>query len=482
MKRNTFVGTPYWMAPEVIQTGALYDTKADCWSLGITIYEMACGNPPHVEVEPMRAITIIPTAIPPRLPEGPDHPWSKEMRDFVVASLNEVPSERASAEELSKSRWIKNNQKHQTSLLAELVNRYDRWQESGGKRASLTDTYRDKVKQSDSFDFDDELNATARPDSEFFNFNTIRSSSRTPSSGTPVDYPAREMTPEGPALHPLQQLFKSDQELESAALQSPMAHLTAALQAPQSGVPPPYTRPESPSKTLRPSVVSSNAIQRIIRPRADSKGAIALDSPTSHVAPPMLRSNTSQGFDQASQVTSLAMSRSSSTGIDSPVGPSHGPGARARAMTRPGMPGALKLVPFARTELPTIPASATATSFPSAELNAIRTTMTTRAPASAGLSSSASAQQLSSNLLPTKQQPAADDDGMIPPRSAKAALPNLVEMPPFPPLDEHDKGPVRDRFQQLRTKGEVQLELSRQLTAVLSRLEALESGFGLLLT
>ena len=364
MKRNTFVGTPYWMAPEVIQTGALYDTKADCWSLGITIYEMACGNPPYVEVEPMRAITIIPTAIPPRLPEGQDHPWSKEMREFVIASLNEVPNERASAEELSKSRWIKNHQKLQTSLLSELVLRYDRWQESGGKRSSLTDTYREKVNQSDDFDYDDGVGATMnRPESEFFNFSTIRpSTSRAPSYGNPNEYQGQETAEEqGASLHPLQQLFKSDQELETIALQAPSTSSNPPLTTPIASAVPAffadYKRPESPSKTLRPTAPpSTSAIQRIIRPRADSRGATATnDMSMPSAAPPMLRSNTSQGFDQSLQVSSFAMSRSSSTGVESPTAnmqsshlvdnyqASGSPMTRARAMTRPGMPAALKV-------------------------------------------------------------------------------------------------------------------------------------------
>lgn len=88
-KRSTFIGTPYWMAPEVIQQSP-YDTKADIWSLGITLYEMVVGAPPHAKEDQMRALLIIPKAKAPRLPENVG---SKDMRDFVASVLREQPAD-----------------------------------------------------------------------------------------------------------------------------------------------------------------------------------------------------------------------------------------------------------------------------------------------------------------------------------------------------------------------------------------------------
>lgn len=86
----TFVGTPHWMAPEVITSGARYDAKADVWSLGITVYEMVTGSPPHGDQFNLRAIALIPKSKPPRLPESVG---SKEVRDFVALCLRESPDE-----------------------------------------------------------------------------------------------------------------------------------------------------------------------------------------------------------------------------------------------------------------------------------------------------------------------------------------------------------------------------------------------------
>ncbi|KAM9917993.1 hypothetical protein OXX59_008970 [Metschnikowia pulcherrima] len=103
-KRNTLVGTPYWMAPEVISHSAKgYDTKADIWSTGITAIEFVTGHPPLSSVEPMEALFKIPGNKPPEL-EG-SH-FSDDMKDFVRYCLIKSAKQRPSASSLLHHRFI----------------------------------------------------------------------------------------------------------------------------------------------------------------------------------------------------------------------------------------------------------------------------------------------------------------------------------------------------------------------------------------
>ncbi|XP_063698869.1 serine/threonine-protein kinase 4 [Culicoides brevitarsis] len=102
-RRNTVIGTPFWMAPEVIEEIG-YDCVADIWSLGITALEMAEGKPPYGDIHPMRAIFMIPTKPPPSFRE-PDR-WSPEFIDFVSLCLVKNPEERATANSLLQHPFI----------------------------------------------------------------------------------------------------------------------------------------------------------------------------------------------------------------------------------------------------------------------------------------------------------------------------------------------------------------------------------------
>ncbi|XP_052705945.1 serine/threonine-protein kinase mig-15-like isoform X3 [Crassostrea angulata] len=107
-RRNTFIGTPYWMAPEVIacdeNPDATYDNRSDLWSLGITAIEMAEGKPPLCDMHPMRALFLIPRNAPPRLKSNR---WSSRFSNFVETCLLKDYMHRPNTETLLKHPFIK---------------------------------------------------------------------------------------------------------------------------------------------------------------------------------------------------------------------------------------------------------------------------------------------------------------------------------------------------------------------------------------
>eukprot|EP01102_Stenamoeba_stenopodia_P010444 TRINITY_DN3146_c0_g7_i1.p1 TRINITY_DN3146_c0_g7~~TRINITY_DN3146_c0_g7_i1.p1 ORF type:complete len:1411 (-),score=438.36 TRINITY_DN3146_c0_g7_i1:243-4475(-) len=100
-KRHTFTGTPYWMAPEIVDTqcfNTAYDFKVDIWAIGITCIELAELEPPLNELPPMQALFQIPKNPAPRLHEP--EKWSDEFNDFVDCCLNKDPAKRKTTAEL----------------------------------------------------------------------------------------------------------------------------------------------------------------------------------------------------------------------------------------------------------------------------------------------------------------------------------------------------------------------------------------------
>jgi len=127
-KRQTQIGSPFWMAPEIIQESP-YDTKVDIWSLGITAIELAQLKPPHWESGSIRALFLIATKPSPTL-DDPSK-WSKEFKGFVEKCVNKNPKERPSAKELMEHSFVNRANGHE--VLAALVDECFLFEESSEK-------------------------------------------------------------------------------------------------------------------------------------------------------------------------------------------------------------------------------------------------------------------------------------------------------------------------------------------------------------
>ncbi|XP_008973114.1 myosin-IIIa isoform X2 [Pan paniscus] len=107
-RRNTSVGTPFWMAPEVIaceqQLDTTYDARCDTWSLGITAIELGDGDPPLADLHPMRALFKIPRNPPPKLRQP--ELWSAEFNDFISKCLTKDYEKRPTVSELLQHKFI----------------------------------------------------------------------------------------------------------------------------------------------------------------------------------------------------------------------------------------------------------------------------------------------------------------------------------------------------------------------------------------
>ncbi|XP_056294669.1 misshapen-like kinase 1 isoform X3 [Pseudoliparis swirei] len=134
-RRNTFIGTPYWMAPEVIacdeNPDATYDYRSDLWSLGITALEMAEGAPPLCDMHPMRALFLIPRNPPPKLKSKK---WSKRFLSFADSCLVKNHLHRPTTDALLRHAFIRDlaNERQVRIMLKDHLDRTRKKREKEG--------------------------------------------------------------------------------------------------------------------------------------------------------------------------------------------------------------------------------------------------------------------------------------------------------------------------------------------------------------
>ncbi|EPX70510.1 STE/STE20/YSK protein kinase Nak1 [Schizosaccharomyces octosporus yFS286] len=238
-KRTTFIGTPYWMAPEVIRDGQEYNVMADIWSLGITAYEIATGSPPHAKEDPFQAVFLIAHTPPPKL-EGN---FSSLLKDFIASCLNVVPEKRLDASELIKSKFIKQHARQPENELCNLVKRYERWQAAGG----VPETLKTPVEPEYGSDQENDTSETAFDDG--WEFGTIKQSPQQNSplssgSATPTSKHFSSMSNSGAEndSHPLLQLFQN-----SSISNEDSSHMSEGVTDQESSTEPSYSQIELPS-------------------------------------------------------------------------------------------------------------------------------------------------------------------------------------------------------------------------------------------
>ncbi|XP_061442672.1 myosin-IIIa isoform X2 [Rhineura floridana] len=123
LRRNTSVGTPFWMAPEVIaceqQLDSSYDARCDAWSLGITAIELGDGDPPLADLHPMRALFKIPRNPPPTLRQP--EIWSSEFNDFISKCLTKDYEKRPTVSNLLQHDFVKQVEGKENLLQMQLM-------------------------------------------------------------------------------------------------------------------------------------------------------------------------------------------------------------------------------------------------------------------------------------------------------------------------------------------------------------------------
>ncbi|CAL9130613.1 unnamed protein product [Musa acuminata var. zebrina] len=126
--RNTFVGTPCWMAPEVLQPGSGYDFKADIWSFGITALELAHGHAPFSKYPPMKVLLMTLQSAPPGLDYDRDKKFSKSFKEMIAMCLVKDQTKRPTAEKLLKHSFFKHAKPRDLSVKSILIGLPPLWE------------------------------------------------------------------------------------------------------------------------------------------------------------------------------------------------------------------------------------------------------------------------------------------------------------------------------------------------------------------
>ncbi|KAL8598907.1 Serine/threonine-protein kinase 26 [Nucella lapillus] len=271
-KRQTFVGTPFWMAPEVIKQSA-YDTKADIWSLGITAIELAKGEPPNSDLHPMRVLFLIPKNNPPQLTGN----YSKPFKDFVEMCLNKDPDNRPAAKALLSHAFVRKAKK--TSYLTELIDRFRRYRQEKGADSESDDSDESISDGNSENELEPDWFLTIKDTNPALH---LSNDNRASSSGSPK--PKRQ-APTAPALQQQQQQQQQQPSIPPLMQpQPPPPHLQQAQSQP---LPSPHSH--SASSALHSSSSSSSSFKWASSPHLGNGGVSAAYARSPAERPPPLK-------------------------------------------------------------------------------------------------------------------------------------------------------------------------------------------------
>uniref|UniRef100_A0A667X989 non-specific serine/threonine protein kinase n=1 Tax=Myripristis murdjan TaxID=586833 RepID=A0A667X989_9TELE len=260
-RRDSFIGTPYWMAPEVVMCETMkdapYDYKADIWSLGITLIELAQIEPPHHELNPMRVLLKIAKSEPPTLDQP--HKWSQEFKDFLKKALDKNPESRPTAAQLLEHPFVSSVKSNRP--LRELV---------AEAKAEVMEEIEDNREEAEE---DDATELTVVPNLDPFSFQSIQMLFFTPETEQPVS-PAQPDTPEKKADITM---APTDPEVPKIQVTEEESNIMGSGDLPVSNPSPPASSTATPARS--PSPTSSPTPTPVPVPRSGLNSGMIKGTP-----------------------------------------------------------------------------------------------------------------------------------------------------------------------------------------------------------
>ncbi|XP_078040463.1 serine/threonine-protein kinase msn isoform X9 [Augochlora pura] len=304
-RRNTFIGTPYWMAPEVIacdeNPDATYDNRSDLWSLGITALEMAESQPPLCDLHPMRALFLIPRSPPPRLKSKK---WSKKFHSFIETVLVKDYHQRPYTEQLLKHPFIR-DQPTERQVRIQLKDHIDRCKKRKQEKE------RDDYRYSGSENEEDEPALAGEPSSivQAPGGDTLRRNFQQIQEGRTL---TQEVAPQPPAAKD-KPSSRSQREIPEPGppARPAIPHRLIVVPDPQPPSRPlPPTPRDDPRQPHKVSTPPSNHQPPVAGSGSGNSGGQSASQRNSHVFKPMLPPRRPEDLDMlAAQLNELGVSQ-----------------------------------------------------------------------------------------------------------------------------------------------------------------------------